>query len=225
MPKLDIKFAWPVAVAGYRVVEPAEGAPYLVARGDEKRWRNPFAENPALFRRFALLPETPAGCIEFANENGLLFGVGYQRIGPDFDHDPNRAPTQYFEEVDLDRLSAWISQVRRVRRLIEDWDRARATGANTAPFWENLRTPRLGVQLVSRAGKPGLFLEPDCLLSAIDLQFYQAVAGMTELRACEQCGAWFECGPGGGRRTVSRFCSDRCRFNFHNERRSKGGQP
>jgi hypothetical protein len=227
MPKLDIEFAWPVALAGYainKIAHPDKSGSglFLVAQGDEMRWRNPLAENPVLFRRFALLPDTAAACIEFANEYGLLFGVDYREIEP-VDRarleDPSRPA---FFEFDRDSIDEWSRQIRRLQRLVERWDRARAAGESTAPYWEDLRRPQLTVDLVLRSGRPGICLQPDCLLSGIDLQFYQAVAGMTELRACEQCGDWFECGPGGGRRTVSRFCSDRCRFNFHNERRSKG---
>jgi hypothetical protein len=222
VPKLDIEFTWPVAVAGYRVAEPADGGSYLVARGEANRWRNPVAENPDLFRRFALLPETPAGCIEFANEHGLLFGVGYEPICS-VDRDPAREPGEFCMEVPRDSIGEWLQQIRRLRRLVDGWNRARKAGETTALDYRDMRSPRLVVDLIARAGKPGLSQRPDCLLSAIDLQFYQAVAGMTDLRECEECGDWFECGPGGGRRTVSRFCTSRCRDKFHNKRRSKGG--
>jgi hypothetical protein len=224
MPKLDIEFAWPVAVAGYEPKDFPGAGTFLVARGDEERWDNPVAFNPALFRQFAALPETPAACADFASKFGLLFGVGLQQISS-VNRGRDRPPVRSFVEDDRDSIDEWIEQIRRFRRLVNDWDRARSAGEDPRPNLLNLLPPpALIVRLVDREGKPSLSLSPDCLLSAMDLQFYQAVAGMTELRACEQCGTWFECGTGGGRRIVSRFCSNRCRFNFHNDRRSKGDQ-
>lgn len=224
MPKLDVEFAWPVAVAGYEIKPDGLSGAVLVARGGEQRWDNPLAFNPALFRRFASLPETAAACADFASKFGLLFGEAPNISATDRGADlPPLVTWIDGDVVHRDTIDEWLWQIRRLRRLVKHWDQARAAGGNTAPDYRDMRSPRLIVDLVARADKPGLSLRPDCLLSAIDLQFYQAITGMTELRACEHCGDWFECGPGGGRRTVSRFCSDRCRFNFHNERRSKGG--
>lgn len=252
MPKLDIEFAWPVAVAGYEIREIADlraGGPgaFLVACGTEHRWHNPIAFHPALFRQFAALPETPAACADFASKFGLLFGptprVSSIERGPELP--PVFAWVQH-DVVHSDSIAVWLLQIRRLRRLVEDWDRARSTGESTAPDYRDLMPkPRLIVDLIDRAApkvlappvprfsadfvehrpRPSLNFSPNNLLSAIDLQFYQAIAGMTELRACENCGTWFECGPGGTRRSASRFCSDACRFNFHNARKGKGGSP
>jgi hypothetical protein len=71
----------------------------------------------------------------------------------------------------------------------------------------------------------GLVVRPANLLSAIELQFYKVVAGVTDLTTCEHCGEWFERGQAGTRRAGARFCSDDCRSLHNNQRRGKGDLP
>jgi hypothetical protein len=67
-----------------------------------------------------------------------------------------------------------------------------------------------------------LRFRPACLLDALWLQAIQRFAGDAIVRRCQQCGQWFEAGPGTGRRLDAKFCSDKHRVNFNNARRTKG---
>jgi hypothetical protein len=64
---------------------------------------------------------------------------------------------------------------------------------------------------------------PSNLLDALFLQLAESVSSGAELRQCEfkRCKAWFEVGPGTGRRLDAKFCSDEHRTAHHNRRKSK----
>lgn len=62
--------------------------------------------------------------------------------------------------------------------------------------------------------------------SALMYHAAQMVTNGTKLQNCEQCGSPFPSGGdarggGGKRRRDARFCSDECRYGYHNEARSK----
>ena len=235
MATLDIEFLWPVAVAGYEIKEIDQGGlpgPYLVARGAEQRWQNPVAFHPALFRQFADLPLAPpdkamAAFIDFASKFGLLLGPYSRMVAQNrgADRPPIYSIFGDEEPYHLDRVELWLTHVRRLRRLVSEWDRALRAGDDARPDYRDLLPrPTLFVDLVDRAGRPSLSFRPGSLLSAIDLQFYQAVTGTIELKACEHCGQWFERGLGTDRGRKARFCSDQCRFGFNNDKRARKGR-
>jgi hypothetical protein len=55
-----------------------------------------------------------------------------------------------------------------------------------------------------------IVFQPPNLLTAMWLQFAQAVTGEFQLKICEGCGKYFQVGPG-GRRADATTCSDACR--------------
>jgi hypothetical protein len=61
---------------------------------------------------------------------------------------------------------------------------------------------------------------PSTLLDALWLQFGQATARGAHIRACRQCGTWFEAG-GGGRRSDATFCCGDHRIRFNSLERSR----
>jgi len=71
-------------------------------------------------------------------------------------------------------------------------------------------------------GRLALSLRPKVLVDAMRVQLAQSIAGGNEISVCEVCGSWFEKGGRGGdaKRSIARFCSDKCRNQFHNERRA-----
>ncbi len=62
-----------------------------------------------------------------------------------------------------------------------------------------------------------LYMRPDNLLSALWLQFAQAVTGNKEYRQCRQCGAWYEILPG-TTRSDRAYCSNACRSKAYRSR-------
>ena len=76
-------------------------------------------------------------------------------------------------------------------------------------------SPRL---LWSRSrARQELCIVPFHLLSAIWLQFAQAVDGATNHRQCPKCDRWFEVAPGRGR-TDKEYCSVKCRMRAYRDR-------
>jgi hypothetical protein len=71
-------------------------------------------------------------------------------------------------------------------------------------------------------GRPTLSLRPQNLIDAMRIQLAQSIASGNLINVCPICGAWFEKGGRGGsaKRSIARFCSDKCRNQFHNERRA-----
>jgi hypothetical protein len=240
MATIDVDFEWPVAVGGYEVCDygarpgpPTLLAPssalikiaalaaggiaaseppsdlvrvgpwgtHLVPCGATLRWHQPLAFHPFLFMQFATLDQRAAACAEFASNFGLLLTRG-----------------EGTEDVEI-----WFHHIGRFRRLVDLWQSGPPVAVLTRSEPDDLREAAIGAKLVWRDGRPGLSMTPDTLISALRLQFMQAIADMREIKSCDQCGRWFERGPGKDRRGKSRFCSDACRFGFHNERRSKGG--
>jgi hypothetical protein len=84
---------------------------------------------------------------------------------------------------------------------------------------------QLGIFLIpSSEGKRVLALKPESLSDALTLYGARMLATGTTFNACEHCRAPFLSG-GTGRankkRGGSRFCSDKCRYSYHNEANRK----
>ncbi len=75
------------------------------------------------------------------------------------------------------------------------------------------------LSLILRASLPGarptLILKPRSLLSTMYLQLAQDLISGVSVRACENCGSWFQTGGSTRKRSDARFCSDTCRATFH----------
>jgi hypothetical protein len=88
------------------------------------------------------------------------------------------------------------------------------------------RVGELGIYLIPEGGgKPKLALRPDNLYSALVLHAARMISSGTIYLACEHCKTPFL---GGGssrghnkKRADARFCSDECRYGYHNEMRRK----
>jgi hypothetical protein len=70
-----------------------------------------------------------------------------------------------------------------------------------------------------------LHIFPDTLLSAMWLQFAQAIDGNHQFRACKECGTWFEIsGSDAGFRVNRLFCSDACKSRDYRRRKDRALQ-
>ena len=213
MTKIDISFEWPVARAGYRIenVPPPErtGKTSTSITGQPrglliKPKRGPYdvkrpLEFPLLFTKFATLDGKPESCLKFAAAWGLL---GSMRGG---------------SKPEEESIVIWQRTINEFRQDFDLWQ----AGALVLRH-EVQPVTNLSVNLVERAGGGyKMELRPKSLLSAMALQLIKAIATDKAIRACDWCGDWFELGAGTGRRMGARFCSDRCRHNFHNARRAR----
>jgi hypothetical protein len=83
----------------------------------------------------------------------------------------------------------------------------------------------LGIFLVpDKDNKPVLALRPDNLFDALTLVAARMIATGTTFNICDNCKTPFLTGGSRGRnkrRGDARFCSDRCRYEFHNHRKAR----
>jgi hypothetical protein len=200
MAKIAIDFEWTRGFA-YEIAG-SKRAPVIRQRGarSERFW--PLQMHESLYLLFAKLDGSPEACLQFASRWGLL-------------GDQGPVPTTE-EEVDH-----WQHQIKEVRALIRSLQ-AGLTGQNFAnAFAARVRTriTSLDVLLSFEPGsRPAMVLQPRTLTEAIKLQLTQSAASNNTILTCQQCNEWFEVG-GDAKRSVAKFCSDRCRFRFNYERR------
>ena len=219
MPVLDLSFEWPVDDAGYSIVDhkpkPSKGrsarlltgepsGPHIVRKGGPLRTTRPLELHRTLFVEFARLDGTDESCLRFANSFGYL-GVFNQNFyeGSDDHAGPEGEP-----------LILWHGAITDMRRAVDAWQ----AGPNTFASHQEITITRLDVSLVPIDGRPTLRIRPRSLIGAIHLQFAQAVSTGLDIRTCDHCGKLFEIG-GAGRTRKARFCSDRCRTDYHVARR------
>jgi hypothetical protein len=214
MPTISIGFEWPRG-RGYAVVEPAlrrsKGDPFA-AKFDEPHIRQtgrtekenparrPLEIHPSLYLEFAKLKSSD-DYITFARNWGLL--KNYAELGAQ------------------EALSLWKREIETMKETVESLRRA---------IDEKVIRPRgflittIDVFLVSGLpdGGPALSLQPQNLRDAMRIQLAQSIASGNLINVCPVCGQWFEKGGrgGGAKRSIARFCSDKCRNQFHNERRA-----
>ena len=216
MPVLELSFEWPVDDAGYSIVDhkpkPPKGrsarlltgepsGPHIVRKGGPLRTTRPLELHRTLFVEFARLDGTDESCLRFANSFGFL------GLWLDEKADDRVGPTG----ESLDRFRDVIGDT---RRLVDAWQ----ASPNTFASHQELTITRLDVSLVPIDGRPTLRIRPRSLIGAIHLQFAQAVSTGLDIRTCDHCGKLFEIG-GAGRTRKARFCSDRCRTDYHVARR------
>ncbi len=238
MPVLDLSFEWPVDDAGYSIVKhkrkPSKGewpvdesgfsigehkpkqpkrrgaqiltgpsGPHIVRKGGQLRTTRPLESHSTLFMEFAHLDGTDEeSCLRFASKYGYLglipgLGKADDPVGP-------------LGEP----LSEWREQITNMRHAVGAWQAIPDTFGSS----REIPITRLDVSLVPIDGRPTLRIRPRSLIGAILLQFAQAVSTNLDIRTCRHCGKLFETG-GTGRTRKARFCSDRCRNDYHIARR------
>lgn len=215
MASLDLYFPWKVCTRGYEVreiskpgkrhrtlAEDAIGQGLRIApTGKQFRAKSPLRHRPTLYLDFAALDEKSVdACIEFANEHGLLT-AGSDPIGESY--------------------TLWQGQIVGMRRKIRQWQIDIITLA--AGEKDEIAVGELTVVL--SPSPPDEHLEmrvrPKHLLGAMELQLAASVAAGRELRACKQCGQFFEIGPG-AKRGHAEFCSSKHQIDFNNAKKLRG---
>jgi hypothetical protein len=222
MAILDIEFEWPVATAGYVLQEregenvflatkTAPGPSFIVTEivpvGRATNRKVPLATNRELYLQFAELEDNPAAFVEFATAWGLLTAWGL----------PGNTERGERGTTGGELVGTWSDAVARLKSAVAVAQRDPDKLVDFAGRAE----PALVARLV-RTGRarPSLRVTPRSLLHGLWLQLYEAVSLNTEIKNCDRCGRWFERGAETDRGRKARFCSDTCRFGFHNERRS-----
>jgi hypothetical protein len=217
MPLLDLDFEWPVDSSGYRVEARRFRAgggktivqDWIVPKGGRIERRQPFAYNSMLYADFAALAETPAACLGFAAEHGLLGLTRY----------PGVSGLVRSKEDEGESLSHWFGLIRTLRAQMEMWRSDPKKLVAGGP--RDLAIADIAARLVPgpRGGWPLLRLLPTTLYGAMELQLALSISSGADLRACRNCGTLFEAGGDSERTRKAQFCSDRCRMQHHYEER------
>jgi hypothetical protein len=188
----------------------------LRMRSAKLNWFDPMCF-PSLFKEFASLKETPEACIEFANRYGLL-------CSPSVSARADRARSNILatpNEKVAESFSVWYFAIQKLRNLVEAREAGRLEEV-LVKDWYDPRAFDAYLKIDPNDGEVKLCLKPQTLEDAIVLQFYQSVISSTDHKLCKnsRCNKWFRVGVG-YRRRGSETCSDRCRYEFNNAKRSE----
>ena len=177
-------------------------------------WRRPLEQNPSLYAEFAKLNGSKQSCLEFAQKYGLLI-IGH----PMNLHDPGK----------LETLRMWRGQIEVVRDVIWRCELSRTNPAEA--FREFGKKDKLvgfielHLSMKSPLSPLSLDVRAQSLLSAMELQAVQSILSGRRSIQCIECSTPFEIGTG-ARRSLSKFCSSRCKDNYHNRLKAlKARQP
>ncbi len=179
----------------------------LIPIGRRTLTYRPLEENKALFRQFADTTPSPDGVQSFANNYGLLWCYPWSY--------------QY-------GLLVWANEISEMRRAVEQWEKARETGDDWSPLVNAISQRSnefdLSIDFSRPPGRerPMFTIRPPDLITALWVQFAQAVTANTPISRCSWCPTWFAYGSGTGRRRSSQYCSDRCRKAAHRYRKEAG---
>lgn len=201
------------------------------------RSTEPLVDEPALYRRFAALPDTDS-VLAFANQHGRLWSnpegdllanwaqlIGMMRWAvelADLLRDRNRralrkrylylADKDYWMPVEV----VGVAMGSRVRG--RDADILQVAATALAAQVDQMTWEGLSPQLVHRGDLTfERVLEPQSLSQALWLQFSEALLEQRTYRPCDQCGAAIE-ESGYTGRAQHAYCSTKCRVAAHRAR-------
>jgi hypothetical protein len=124
-----------------------------------------------------------------------------------------------------DSLTQWILAAKTIQRIFSARDlhnRGVFSGRNSEET--EVDAGYLKIFISYDSDRPSINLRPNMPLSALLYCAAQMIARGITAHACDNCGTPFLGGGERGRnkkRAGSRFCSDTCRYEYHNERRRK----
>lgn len=242
MIKTDFSFAVPtygVDLVRNRLVPrdppPDAGKPHLVLDSDGKEWTHwpgisrrrmeNLSDHSGLFYDFADLEPNGLAVRGFADRYGT---IGYASQDTNLEPRPVHAFSKYqdfqsfsWEKDEFSNVDKWFPEIEKMKQSVSVWESGKFPG----PLMGGYITYLARGTLTNRSNNEGeidLVFEPDRLLDALYMQFYEVMARNAVFRRCEWagCGRRFEVGPGSGKRVDARFCRPKCRDDFHNSHRS-----
>jgi hypothetical protein len=197
MTMIDINFQWTRSRAYECVTEAGRKRIVPVGKRDSFEPLKIESEKP-LYMRFAELDGSADACLNFARTWGLL-------------------KTQ----TEPERLDDWKREIDGMKWSISA---LRDFEENPIGPSQTIRVTTLDICLVTagtNSRRPSLLSVPSNLISAMYLQLGKFVASAGSIGACKQCGEWFERGASESRRSISIFCSEKCKNRFHYLERAK----
>jgi hypothetical protein len=207
-----IRLEWHRDAKGYRIkaAEPpgplhsgtiteSSGEPERIVRVGGEEVRCEPMKNDRLFVAFAHL-KTSADVLSFIKQSGPLTTAGLR--------------TELGESVDrvLEHASHMKHLLVGSQRSNRHWTYTNPTGL--------LGNVKVSLVLDDSLKRSRLQYDAPDLLTALWLQFGQAITKGTKSPACRHCGVLFEVGPGTGRRGDSQFCSNLHKREYFSLQRS-----
>jgi hypothetical protein len=162
----------------------------------------PLEQYPALYAEFAKLGGCEQSCLQFAERYGLLLSNGADRLN------------------DCETLGVWNSYIQLVNKVIHLCQLSRSNPAEAFRQFgkqdiELLFDGRIFLSIKGSRSPATLDVRAVNLISAIEMQAITSILADRRSVQCIECSRWFEIG-GGARRSQSKFCSMRCKDNYHN---------
>ncbi len=192
---------------GDLTIYPAEGAKLV------RYW--PLEQYPALYAEFAKLDGSDESCLQFAHKYGLLFA------------DLTHPPETWNAQCGLETLGQWQGYIKDLREIIHRCELSRANPAEAFRQFGKQDKSLFGIELYlsikSTKSPATLEMRSRSLLDAIQLQAVAAILGGRKSVQCIECPTWFEVG-NGARRSQSKFCSSRCKDEYHNRLKKAQGR-
>jgi hypothetical protein len=207
----EIDLEW--SVASQYVLQPVRQGPtrdlaIYPAKGAKIARYRPLEQYPALYAEFAKLDGSKQTCLQFAHKYGLLFADLMRPLG--LGNDPGVFET----------LKNWKGSIKNVSEIIQRCELSRTNPAEAFRQFGKQDKSLFGVDLYLSIKSPNSPATLDVrgvrfLVAAIELQAIQSILNARKSVQCIECTTWFEIG-GGARRSQSKFCSTRCKDNWHN---------
>jgi hypothetical protein len=197
---IDTQFQW-TRFHSYEI-EKSGGRAWIKPIGRKRDVLEPLKLEPEkqLYLLFSELDGSEDGCLQFARRWGLL------RI---------ESPTG------KEMMEDWRESIKAMQLSIN----LLSGNEPKRPVRDAWKVTDLDVLLVPKIPANGssfsMVLQPRNLFEAMRLQLASGVSGGGSLRACKQCGNWFETGATQSRRSIAIFCSEKCKNRFHYLERAK----
>jgi hypothetical protein len=176
------------------------------------RFYDPFQEEPALYRIFAVLKPTPEAILDFVQKYGDFTTV------------------EELLEGEEHRLSEYKREISEMRRAVEAADefltsksaakREKVPRKLLAYVNDILGSAPLYMSATAEDGEIRLRLVVTNLLHVMKLQLAEAIADRKHYRTCELCNKPFEVTPQINR-SDRLFCSDNCRVKAYQRRKKQ----
>jgi hypothetical protein len=212
MATIGIDFDWPRAFQ-YKLASSKQGQVIQqTSVNTERTW--PLRYNGKLYLEFANLDRSPEACLKFATRWGFLGFRGKGADEPPVPTPPKKGAEEQVEDwrSAIGFMKQWLDALRgdyggQLNQLL------RTRGALVGR--SRTKITNIDVFLAEEPeGRRSLVLKPPSLLDAMKLQLAQSAGSGNDFKTCPRCGRWFEAGAH-GKRTVAKFCSDKCRNQFH----------
>jgi len=203
----EIELEWPVASRYVlRPVRRTKDIAIFPAEDASIVRRRPLEQNSSLYAEFARLDGSKESCLRFAHSYGLL--------------NTNLTYSASIRFADVrESLTMWRDMITRVNDIIERCQLSRANPAEAYRQFskQDIEVSHVEIYLSMKSPISPITLDfrPTTLINAIELQAVRSILIGHNSIQCIECSRWFEVG-GGARRSLSKFCSPRCKDTYHN---------